>query len=61
LWKSSEAGDVGISLIPSYKLTEKSGGEDMEQPEWTKVPVAHHILNKRQAEKLASVSDSKFT
>ncbi|PNF19743.1 D-aspartate oxidase [Cryptotermes secundus] len=61
LWKSNEAGDVGISLIPVYKLTEKSGGEDMEQPEWTKVPLAHHIINSHQAQKLASLSDSKFT
>jgi hypothetical protein len=61
LWKSNEAGDVGVSLIPYYKLTEKSGGEDMEQPEWTKVPLAHHIINRHQVQKLASVSDSNFT
>lgn len=61
LWKSPEAGDVGVSLIPYYKLTKKAGGADMEQPEWTKVPVAHHIISSHQAQKLSSDNDSKLT
>ena len=41
LWKSVEAGDVGVSLIQCYKLTD-SPGANKEQPEWTKIPVAYH-------------------
>lgn len=61
LWKSVEAGDVGASLIPCYKLTDNTGGANKEQPEWTKIPVAFQVINDRQAQKLASVNDSKFT
>jgi hypothetical protein len=61
LWKSVDAGDVGVSLIPKYELTEKPGGADEEQPEWTKVLLAHQIINRHQAQKLAPVNNSKFT
>jgi hypothetical protein len=61
LWKSVEAGDVGVSLIPYYKLTEKTGGADKEQPEWSTVPVAYQIINGHQAQALTSDNDSKFT
>jgi hypothetical protein len=61
LWKSAEAGDVGVSLIPYYELTKKIGGADKEQPEWTEVPVAYQIINRHQAQKLAPNNDSEFT
>lgn len=61
LWKSVEAGDVGVSLIPCYKLTDNPGGANEELPEWTKIPVAYQIINGHQAQKLALVNDSKFT
>jgi len=61
LWKSVEAGDVGISLIPCHKLTDSPGGVNKEQPEWTKIPVAYQVINGHQAQKLASVNDSKLT
>jgi hypothetical protein len=61
LWKSVEAGDVGVSLIPCYKLTDSPGGAKKEQPEWTKIPVAYQVINGHQAQKLASVNDSKFS
>ena len=59
--KSVEAGDVGVSLIPCYKLTYSPGGANKEQPEWTKIPVAYQVMNGHQAQKLASVNDSKLT
>lgn len=61
LWKSAEAGDVGVSLIPCYKLTDSPGGANKEQTEWTKIPAAYQVINGHQAQKLASVNDSKFT
>lgn len=61
LWKSVEAGDVGVSLIPCYKLTDSPGGANREQPEWTKIPIAYEVINGHQAQKVASVNDSKFT
>jgi hypothetical protein len=61
LWKSVEAGDVGVSLIPYYKVTDSPGGANREQPQWTKIPVAYQVINGHQAQKLASVNDSKFT
>jgi hypothetical protein len=61
LWKSVEAGDVGVSLIPCYKLIDNPGGANEELPEWTKIPVAYQIINGHQAQKLALVNDSKFT
>jgi hypothetical protein len=61
LWKSVEAGDVGASLIPYYKLTDNPGGANGEQPEWSKIPVAYQLINGHQAQKLASVNGSRFT
>jgi len=61
LWKSVEAGDVGVSLIACYKLTDSPGGENKEQPEWTKIPVAYQVISSHQAQKLASANHSKFT
>jgi hypothetical protein len=60
LWKSVEAGDVGVSLIPFYKLTDNPGGANKEQTEWTKIPVAYQVINGYQAQKLASVNSSTF-
>jgi hypothetical protein len=61
LWKSVEAGDVGASLVPCYKLIDNPEGANKEQPEWTKIPVAYQDINGHQAQKLASVNDSRFT
>jgi len=61
LWKSVEAGDVGVSLVPCYKLTDSPGEANKKQPEWTKIPVAYQVINGHQAQKLASVNGSKLT
>jgi hypothetical protein len=61
LWKSVEAGDVGASLIPYYKLINNPGGANREQPEWTKIPVAYQVINGHQAQQLSFVNDSRFT
>ncbi|KAJ4445385.1 hypothetical protein ANN_07190 [Periplaneta americana] len=61
LWQDTDAGEIGVSLIPKYQLTEKPGGADKEQPEWTKVPVAYQILDRDQAQKMCYGNKSKIT
>ncbi|XP_008202302.1 D-aspartate oxidase [Nasonia vitripennis] len=58
-WKSEMASDVGVSLLPSYRLT--SSSEGLPVPVWGDVVYGCSKLNKKQLERLSKTNEKNYT
>ncbi|PSN50886.1 D-aspartate oxidase [Blattella germanica] len=51
LWQSVDAAEAGVCLVSKYDLSNEQ--ERTEVPEWTKIPLAYHTIDRTQAYKLS--------
>ena len=57
-WKTDVAADVGVSLIPCYRVTRDS--TDFPIPVWSSIVYGAHVLNKTALERLSKLNRTNY-